>query len=114
MERYRNAGGDSGIVAYEIGCDSIWVAFNDGSRYLYTGRSAGQSNIESMKALATAGLGLNSFINTHVRMRYASKSRGGRGWLLFADRKRSLLNAPSKPGPSALLRGRRIEVAGAI
>ena len=34
MKRYRNRGGDSGIVAYEIGSDFITVMFSDGSIYL--------------------------------------------------------------------------------
>ena len=73
MERYSNLGGDSGVVAYEIGNNSITVEFSDGKRYLYTYQSAGSDNIEQMKALAAAGRGLNSFINTNVKKRYASK-----------------------------------------
>ena len=73
MERYRNRGGDSGIVTYEIGPDSITVKFSDRSVYLYTYQSAGRANIERMKRLAIAGEGLNSFINRCVRKDYASK-----------------------------------------
>jgi len=54
MERYKNLRGDSGIIGYEIGADSI---------------------IEQMKDLAIAGQGLNSFISKVVRKRYASKLR---------------------------------------
>jgi len=75
MERYKNLGGDSGVVAYEIGDDSIKVAFSDGSLYLYSYGSAGHHNIEKMKELAGAGSGLNNFINTNVRNKYASKLR---------------------------------------
>ena len=75
MERYRNRGGDSGIVAYEIGLDFITVKFSDRSVYLYTYQSAGRANIERMKRLAIAGEGLNSFINRRVRKRYARKLR---------------------------------------
>lgn len=75
MERYRNLGGDSGVVAYDIGEDSITVEFSDGSVYLYTYQSAGGHNIEQMKELAVAGRGLNSFINKYVRKQYASKLR---------------------------------------
>lgn len=75
MERYRNLGGDSGVVAYEIGDDSIKVQFNDGSLYLYNYQSAGRDNIEHMKKLAIAGEGLNSFINRVVKKGYASKLR---------------------------------------
>ena len=75
MERYKNLGGDSGVVAYEIGDDSIKVQFHDGSLYLYNYRSAGSNNIEHMKELAIAGQGLNSFISRVVRKGYASKLR---------------------------------------
>ena len=75
MERYRNRGGDSGVVAYEIGPDSITVKFSDGSIYLYTYQSAGSANIEHMKRLAIDGEGLNNFINRCVKKSYARKLR---------------------------------------
>lgn len=75
MERYKNLGRDSNVAAYEIGSDRISVQFNDGSVYLYTCRSAGQTDIEQMKKLAEAGRGLNGFINTRVRKAYESKVR---------------------------------------
>lgn len=73
MERYLSLGGDSGVTAYELEDDSITVELSDGSLYLYTYQSAGSQNIEEMKALAVGGRGLNSFINKHVRKKYASK-----------------------------------------
>ena len=75
MAQYQNLGGDSGIVAYEIGAESIQVEFSDGSQYLYTYASTGANDIEKMKSLAQAGEGLNEFINKHVRKRYAQKLR---------------------------------------
>jgi hypothetical protein len=48
MERYKNFGHDSGVVAYEIKDDSISVEFRDGCVYLYTYESAGNANIEHM------------------------------------------------------------------
>ena len=75
MERYKNLGGNSGVLAYEIGDDSITVQFSTGAVYLYTYRSAGSANIEKMKSLAVAGEGLNSYINIHVRDDYESKLR---------------------------------------
>jgi hypothetical protein len=73
MESYENLGGDSGVIAYEIGSDSITVRFRDGGLYLYTNASAGPGNIAQMKSLARKGYGLNAFINTQVRMRYAQR-----------------------------------------
>jgi hypothetical protein len=75
MERYRNLGGDSSVVAYEIGHDFIRVQFSDGAIYLYTYASAGSQNIEHMKQLARQGQGLNSFIIRNVRKAYARKER---------------------------------------
>ena len=75
MKEYRNLGGDSGILGYEFGSDSIRVEFSNGSVYLYTYASAGKGNIEEMKRLAINGQGLNSFINRSVRLKYAGKER---------------------------------------
>lgn len=70
MERYRNLGENSGVDSYEIGEDRITVQFTDGTIYLYTYSSAGSANIETMKALAIKGRGLNTFINTTVKKKY--------------------------------------------
>lgn len=72
MERYANKGGYSNIVAYEIEQSSIKVQFRDRSIYLYTSQSSGVKNLETMKQLAKAGQGLNSFIVRVVRKGYAS------------------------------------------
>lgn len=55
MVGYLNLGGDSGVVAYEALADAIRVQFTDGSVYLYNTASAGDQNIERMKALAAQG-----------------------------------------------------------
>lgn len=74
MHPYKNLAGNSGVMAYEIGKDSIRVKFVDGTTYLYTIQSAGKFNIEMMEKLALAGKGLSSFISTYVRNGYESKS----------------------------------------
>ncbi|QDT54670.1 hypothetical protein Pan44_27050 [Caulifigura coniformis] len=73
MDRYGNRGGDSGVVAYELGDGAIAVRFADGGVYLYTVASAGASNIRKMHQLAVAGYGLNTFISQNVKDRYAKK-----------------------------------------
>lgn len=73
MERYRNIGGNSGIRSYEISNDSIIVVFSDGGKYLYNNQSTGSSNVERMKTLAVNGIGLNRFIRTTIKKRFASK-----------------------------------------
>ena len=75
MPRYANLSGNSGVFSYEISDGEIEVTFNDGSTYLYTDQSAGPGNITQMHALARFGQGLNGFINTNVKFRYARKLR---------------------------------------
>lgn len=71
MERYRNWSGTSGIAAYEIGSDFIRVTFRDTSRtYTYSYRRAGRIHVDTMKALAQRGSGLNKYINLYVRNLY--------------------------------------------
>ncbi len=78
MNIYKNLSGTSGVVEYEYGDDFIRVRFKEKSRagnniYTYTYQSSSPQDIESMKKLADAGFGLNSFINTRVRNKWASK-----------------------------------------
>ena len=75
MERYKNLGSNSNVVAYEIGEGEITVQFGDGSVYLYTNQSAGVASINEMHRLARAGQGLNSYIGRVVRKGYARKVR---------------------------------------
>jgi hypothetical protein len=73
MEPYKNLGGDSNVIAYEIGDDWIKVQFRHSPTYTYTYQSAGQDTIERMKSLAIAGHGLNSYMTRVVKKRYASR-----------------------------------------
>jgi len=75
MERYKNLNGNSGIVSYEIGNDSIMIQFRDSGLYLYDSQSPGITNVEHMKSLAISGRGLNSFISTTIRKNYSRKLR---------------------------------------
>lgn len=70
MQEYLNLRGNSGVVSYEIGAESITVEFRDGRRYVYNYRSAGRSNVEEMKRLAIRGYGLNEFINRFAKHMY--------------------------------------------
>jgi hypothetical protein len=70
MIPYSNTHGDSGVIAYEIGDDSIRVKFMDGKVYTYTNASAGAASIRKMKTLAKSGRGLSTFISQHVRDGY--------------------------------------------
>ncbi len=68
METYRNSGGNSGVLAYEIGSDHILIRFSGNSRiYSYSYSKAGQHHVETMKRFAESGSGLNSYINRYVK-----------------------------------------------
>jgi hypothetical protein len=75
MQYYSNLGGNSGVYAYEIASSHIKVQFRDGSIYLYSYITPGNSEVERMKSLALAGRGLNSYISTYIKKRYAAKLR---------------------------------------
>lgn len=76
MNVYRDINGDSGISAYNYGDDWISVQFKDGKTYEYRSSKIGQTHITSMKKLADAGDGLNSYImrNPTVKNGWSSKS----------------------------------------
>lgn len=75
MQRYEDKTGNSGIAAFEIADVSILIEFKDGGLFRYDNDSTGRAQVEKMKKLARAGSGLNTFINKHVRNRYAAKLR---------------------------------------
>lgn len=73
MPVYGNLSGNSGVIGYRAGKDSIVITFRDGGRYVYSEASAGKHHIDEMKRLAALGRGLASYINRHVRERYESR-----------------------------------------
>lgn len=75
MEEYKNRGGDSGVISFEISDDSITVQFRDKSLYLYNYIRPGKNDVDHMKALARAGKGLNSYISRIVRKNFYQKLR---------------------------------------
>jgi hypothetical protein len=75
MTPYRNLGGNSNVVAYEVNEDSIQVVFKSGAcrNYLYNSVRPGKAVVERMKLLAAKGQGLNSYISSVVKDNFASK-----------------------------------------
>ncbi|MGK3986480.1 hypothetical protein WME99_25770 [Sorangium sp. So ce136] len=73
--KYHNHGGSSGVDTYKIEEESIEIAFKGGGTYLYAYQATGRQNVERMKFLARSGRGLNAFINTHVKNKYAKRLR---------------------------------------
>lgn len=75
MRIYRNLSGNSGVVAFETGERYIDIEFQDGHRYRYDYAKPGPNEVEAMKSLARTGKGLATFINQHVRERFARRLR---------------------------------------
>jgi hypothetical protein len=71
MKQYGKRDSESGVVAYEIGLDSITIEFKSGNVYLYSYASTGKATVETMKQLATKGSGLSTYISKHVNHDYA-------------------------------------------
>lgn len=72
MEIYKNFGGDSNVLGFEIGNEHITVWFIGGKRsytYSYSGK-AGRIHVDKMKSLALGGSGLNGYINSNVKYLY--------------------------------------------
>jgi hypothetical protein len=73
MKRYKGISGNAGVTAFSEGKDFIMIQFQDGSLYLYDYNVPGREEVEQMKRLAKTGKGLTTFINQHVRGKYASR-----------------------------------------
>lgn len=75
MTPYKNLGGDSGVLQFEITEDAIHLVFRSGRcrNYLYDSRRPGKVLVDRMKALAIRGRGLNGFVSTVVKNNYARK-----------------------------------------
>jgi hypothetical protein len=68
MQTYKNLSRTSGVHSFELQGASIKVRFKDSSRvYVYSYQSAGGEYVETMKKLAVAGHGLNTFINQYTK-----------------------------------------------
>ena len=71
MEKYQNKGGTSSVKSFDIGFDYIIIRFKDSYKsYTYSYLGAGMYHVEKMKVLARSGIGLGSYIKTHVSSKY--------------------------------------------
>ncbi|RDS79195.1 hypothetical protein DWU98_18765 [Dyella monticola] len=73
MKPYRNRSGRSGVLAYAIGESYILVRFVNDGTYEYTDAKPGRMHLHNMQRLATAGIGLSTYIGRFVRGNYARK-----------------------------------------
>ena len=72
FEEYKNAQGNSGVTAFQLGKEDIKVVF-DNTVYLYSYAKAGKKHVEKMKKLAKAGEGLSTYISQNVKEKYDTK-----------------------------------------
>lgn len=75
MQPYGDHERRRGVKAYEIGPDSIDVAFSSGWIYRFSYATPGPLRVERMKELAQSGKGLSTFISKHVKNRFESRRR---------------------------------------
>lgn len=75
MPQYGDHPRKSGVLAYEIGPDSIDVEFSSGWIYHFSYVNPGQLRVDRMKELAQSGRGLSTFISKHVKNRFESRRR---------------------------------------
>lgn len=77
MKSYYNVspltGKSSGVRGYDYGDDYITIYFTSGSKYTYTLDSCGSMHLATMKRLADAQSGLNTYL-TKNKPPFASKS----------------------------------------
>ena len=73
MIRYKNLSGKSGVDSYEIREKSIVVKFRYAGKYLYNYDRPGKEQVEEMKRMAIAGLGLSTYISRNVKKTFAKK-----------------------------------------
>ena len=75
MRQYGTHAKSHGVIAYEVGPDSIDVEFTSGWVYHFSYNNPGQLRVDRMKALAESGKGLSTFISKHVKNRFESRRR---------------------------------------
>ncbi|MEO6137483.1 MAG: hypothetical protein ABIP11_02310 [Luteimonas sp.] len=72
FHRYREVSRHPGVVAYALLPEAIAVEFDQGGVYVYSHDCPGRRHVSRMKLLAEQGHGLSSYINRHIRNRFAA------------------------------------------
>ncbi|HSR64597.1 MAG TPA: hypothetical protein VLM17_03200 [Xanthomonadaceae bacterium] len=75
LQRYRDEGGRAGVAGFADLPQGLAVEFGDGRVYLYNYDCPGRFHVEHMKALASQGPRLSTYISRHVGKRYAARLR---------------------------------------
>jgi carbamate kinase len=75
MKAYKDITGKSGVLAYEIRADQLYVLFKTEPEviYVYNYDKPGKRHLDEMKKLAVNGKGLSTYISVNVRGNFACK-----------------------------------------
>lgn len=73
MTSYKNLNGNSGVTAYQIQEEGIYVRFQNDVTYYYSYAAPGKEHVEKMKELAEQGKGLSTYISQKVRGNFDHK-----------------------------------------
>ena len=75
MLAYKDKSGTSGVLAYEVRGDQMYVIFKTEPEaiYVYNDMKPGKRHVEEMKKLAVNGRGLSTYISVNVRGNFANK-----------------------------------------
>jgi len=75
MNLYANLSGNSPVIGYEVGENSIRVFFIEDRIYLYNDQKPGLAYVNQMIALAQEGKGLSAYITKSVGKNFAARER---------------------------------------
>jgi hypothetical protein len=75
MKPYGDKSGNSGVLAYQIKGDQMYIIFKTEPDiiYAYNFDKPGRRHVEEMKKLAVEGKGLSTYISIYVRKNFACK-----------------------------------------
>lgn len=73
MTTYKNLSGNSGVTAYKIHEEGIYVQFQKEVIYYYSYSAPGKDHVENMKKLAENGKGLATYISQNIRSNFDHK-----------------------------------------
>lgn len=71
LQRYGTSNHEAGVTEFALLPDAILLLFHNGAAYLYTNDVPGAMHVERMRALATQGRGLNTYVSRFVGKHFA-------------------------------------------
>lgn len=73
MTPYKNLSGNSGVTAYKLQEEGIYVQFQKEAVYYYSHAAPGKEHVDRMKELAEQGKGLATYISQNIRGNFDHK-----------------------------------------